>query len=85
MFIEALKTQLPAMQSCYERSLTRDPHLVGTLEVFFTIAAQGRVMRLEAERNELHPDLWSCVRGKLAGMRFDRATGGNEANAEFSF
>jgi len=49
---EILARSLPALKGCIEQQAERDPNVVGTMEISFTIHPDGRVRALEVLSRE---------------------------------
>jgi hypothetical protein len=66
-----VRSRLPQIRSCYERSLSERPGLRGTLVASFTIETTGRV-RGDATVEGMGdaPGLGECVRGEVLQLTF---------------
>jgi hypothetical protein len=66
-----IRSRLPEMRACYERSLQGQPGLRGKLEVAFRIEASGRVgSDVTATGFEDAPAFRECVLGEVAQLTF---------------
>lgn len=61
-----LQSRKPAIQSCYERQLKRNPTLKGKLEIAFTITPRGRIGSVGFDQDTLHSDaVEQCISGMM--------------------
>ena len=71
---------------CYQRELTKDPSLSGTLKVKFVIAADGSVSTAQVEESTVgHAGLESCVVGRFMRMMFPEPQGGGIVVVRYPF
>ena len=72
--------------SCYHTSLRWRPQLSGVLQVYFTMAADGRVSDAGIEEDSLDdPIVRHCVLRTLRAWRFPEASGESEFSIPFVF
>lgn len=82
--IAAVRDQSPQLQSCYERSLARDPTLEGRIEAVWNVHA-GRVTQVELLINTTrNSELGDCVTTRIRRWRFPAGVEG-EVSLPFAF
>jgi hypothetical protein len=65
-----LTSNLPKLQSCYDKALASTPTLSGTLVAEFTIAGDGKVSGANVSERGLNAVLASCVKSVIAAIPF---------------
>ncbi len=69
-----MRRNLLAFRQCYARRLTGAPHLAGTIDLRFTIAADGSAASVQA--TGVDDDVSSCVQTRVHQTQFPTAEGG---------
>ncbi len=68
---KALRRRIPAVRSCYESALDKNPKLAGKIKVILVIGADGSVERAVVDDSGMGGGkIGKCIRSKLAGLRF---------------
>lgn len=68
---------LGGIKGCYERSLRREPTLMGRMTVVFTIGGGGRVVSAESRSSTLPVEVNDCIVSRIRSLRFAPPEGGN--------
>lgn len=84
-----LRTALPAIRSCYEKSLTTQPTLAGRVMTSFRIAADGRVDEAKEAPGEgppfPDPKVTECILKEIRTLRFPKPNGGGVVKVKYPF
>lgn len=82
----AIKTRLSAIKGCYERGLRGNPTLKGKVVIKFTIQTSGSVSGVTVTENTMRDDaVGSCIRGVIAGLRFNPGPEGGSVTYAYPF
>lgn len=84
-----LRTALPAIRTCYEKSLTTQPTLSGKVMTSFRIAADGRVDEATEAPGEgppfPDPKVTECILKEIRALRFPKPNGGGVVKVKYPF
>lgn len=84
-----LRTALPAIRNCYEKSLTSQPTLAGKLMTSFRIAADGSVDEAKEAPGEgppfPDPKVTECILKQIRALRFPKPNGGGVVKVKYPF
>jgi hypothetical protein len=79
-----VRSNLAALQACYERTLLANPGIAGRVLVTFKIEIDGTPHDVSA--SGVHPEVETCVADKFRAFRFPRpSTGKVEVQYPFTF
>jgi hypothetical protein len=65
-----VRTAVDDLTRCYERELSRDATLAGSIHIDFTIQVDGAVSDVSAAANTVSPEVATCVIGIVSTFRF---------------
>lgn len=68
-----VKRSLPRLSFCYEKELSANAKLAGTVSVAYTIEASGNVK--DATAKGVHPSVETCVAGVLSSVQYPQPRG----------
>ncbi|MDP3500295.1 MAG: AgmX/PglI C-terminal domain-containing protein [Myxococcales bacterium] len=84
-----LRTALPAIRNCYEKSLTTQPTLAGKVMTSFRIGADGRVDEATEAPGEgppfPDPKVTECILKQIRALRFPKPNGGGVVKVKYPF
>lgn len=84
-----LRSALPAIRSCYEKSLTAQPTLSGKVMTSFRIAADGSVDEAKEAPGEgppfPDPKVTECILKQIRALRFPKPNGGGVVKVKYPF
>jgi len=84
-----LRTALPAIRTCYERALTKQPTLAGKVVASFRIGADGTVDDVHEAPGEAppfpEPTVTECILRQLRALRFPKPSGGGIVKVKYPF
>ncbi|MEY3903399.1 MAG: hypothetical protein RL189_2705 [Pseudomonadota bacterium] len=81
-----IRSNLPQIKACYERSLQTNPNLKGRIMTSFEIGANGRVSRSEIANSTLnHPPTEQCVAQSIKQWQFPMPRGGGNVRVNYPF
>lgn len=86
-FEEGINEHMQDVADCYADAQSKNAKLGGTMQARFTIAADGKVERVEAvEGSSLDDDgMTKCIEDKAKGWEFDPTPSGESMPMEFPF
>ena len=80
------KRNMNQIRYCYQRELTKDPTLGGTVVVAFTVAGDGSVTRARVKSATLDSTAVSgCIVNRFKQFRFPEPKGGGIAVVSYPF
>ena len=83
---DVVKRHLNQIRYCYQRQLQRTPELGGSVVVKFSIGPDGSVNHAATRSSTLqHPDVESCIAGRVLRMRFPAPNGGGRVIVTYPF
>jgi len=72
-----LKQHTPAIRTCYDQALARNPALSGRMSLRWTVETDGTVSKAEVQSLPAEDaEFGKCLVGVLRGMQFPRLAGG---------
>ncbi len=74
--VRLMRIHEPQLHECYTQARARRPTLAGRVNVRFTIGRRGEVQNPEATGLPEAPEVATCVRDRLALLRFPRPESG---------
>ncbi|MEN9529657.1 MAG: hypothetical protein RI932_1530 [Pseudomonadota bacterium] len=81
-----IRSNLPQIRACYERSLQTIPNLKGRVMTSFEIGANGKVSRSEIANSTLnHPPTEQCVAQSIRQWQFPNPRGGGNVRVNYPF
>jgi TonB family protein len=82
-----IRLGMPAITTCYQRALKRNPKLTGKITVRLSINTMGAVTRVSIEGDSIgDPQVTSCIQGYAQRWRFPPPEGGTaEVSVPFVF
>lgn len=80
-----LRQGLGRVRACYEKGLTTNPNLIGTLDVRFTIGKTGSVYEPKVTGDLPEPGTVACVRNVVAAMTFPAPEAATSVTASTTF
>lgn len=84
-----LRSALPAIRSCYEKSLTTQPTLSGKVMTSFRIGADGSVDEAKEAPGEGPPfpdaKVTECILKQIRALRFPKPNGGGVVKVKYPF
>ncbi|MEO8700268.1 MAG: AgmX/PglI C-terminal domain-containing protein [Kofleriaceae bacterium] len=78
-----VKQNIAKLQLCYEQTLLANPGIEGKVVVTFTIGIDGTVLDVAAVG--IHPDVETCVAGKVRSFKFPKPDGGGKVEVSYPF
>jgi TonB family protein len=80
-----VRSHINEVRSCYNKALTKNPHLEGRVLVQFTILSNGKVSSAVIQENTLkNSDLASCIQKAIKRWRFPTSKGISIVSYPFS-
>jgi outer membrane biosynthesis protein TonB len=83
MIRRVIRLHIQPIQYCYEQRLLEHPELAGTVEVKFTLDADGKAHNSTA--SGFDAQVASCVAAVISGLAFERPSKPQEISYPFSF
>lgn len=84
-----LRKALPAIRSCYEKGLTKQPTLAGKVMASFRIGADGTVDNAHEAPGEgppfPDPKVTECILKQIRALRFPKPNGGGVVKVKYPF
>lgn len=75
------RSYMPRLRRCYDKALSQDPTLAGTVTVTFTVSKYGRV---DGTAAGIAPKVDACLSAAIASWRFRSATARKPATFRLS-
>jgi hypothetical protein len=81
-----VRAKLPQVRACFDAGLTRAPDIGGRVRLRFTIGADGRVVAITVDEDQLgDAGVTDCLRAELASWQFPRPRGGLAITIAYPF
>ena len=83
---KAIRSHLPEIQKCYEKSLKYEPHLKGQVAIEFELKGNGQVQRCDIKSSTLKsPPVEKCVCERISEVTFSTIPGDSIRIVDYPF